>query len=85
MKFDTSAPMLGVRTMGSTHFLQVKLAFSRTTYALETSTVISVGRSDIGDRHVVDVALSPQDATGYVASETGNIFRCGVAEGRNVM
>ncbi|KAI0807584.1 hypothetical protein C8Q74DRAFT_1313323 [Fomes fomentarius] len=78
-------PMLGVRTMGSTHFLQVKLAFSRTTYALETPAIITVGRSDIGDRHAVDVALSPQNATGYVASDTGNIFRCGVAEGRNVI
>lgn len=80
------APMLGVRTMGSTTFLQVKVAVNKSTYAVEPTPFITVQRTDIGDKHAVDIAISPTNPSiGYVVNDAGDIFRCSVPEGKRTM
>ena len=78
--------MLAVRTMGSTHFMQVKLALSRSAHSLQTSSLLAIQRADLDDKHAVDVAISPHSsALGYIANDLGVVFRCSVADGRSVM
>lgn len=78
--------MLAVRTVGSVSFLQVKNLVSRAADMMEVAPVITIQRSDIGDRHPLDMSISPVDATaGFVANEVGDIFRCGISEGQSIM
>ena len=76
--------MLGVRTMGSVSFMQVKV--ERTSHAIELSSLIAVQRSDVGDRLAVDMSIYPSHtAVGYVANEGGDIYRCLASESKTVM
>ncbi|KAI0372898.1 hypothetical protein BV20DRAFT_990286 [Pilatotrama ljubarskyi] len=79
-------PMLGVRTMGSTIFMQVKLAVNRAAFTVEPAPFLTAQRSDIGDRHAVDLAISPTNITvGYVVNDTGSIYRCTAPEGKKLI
>ncbi|KAI0362386.1 hypothetical protein OH77DRAFT_1441905 [Trametes cingulata] len=79
-------PMLGVRTMGSTTFMQVKLAVHRAAFTVEPTPFVTAQRSDIGDRHAVDLAISFTDVTvGYLVNDTGAIYRCSAPEGKKLM
>ncbi|KAI9057898.1 hypothetical protein FKP32DRAFT_1597859 [Trametes sanguinea] len=79
-------PTLGVRTMGSTDFLQIKLAVNKTSFAIEPSSFLTVQRADIGDRHAVDIAISPANPSiGYVVNDAGQVYRCSVPEGRKTI
>lgn len=78
--------MLGIRTMGSTTFLQVKVAVNKSAYTVEPTPVVTVQRTDIGDRHAADIAISPTNPSiGYVVNDTGDVFRCSAPEGRRNM
>ncbi|KAI1794593.1 hypothetical protein LXA43DRAFT_995724 [Ganoderma leucocontextum] len=77
-------PVLGVRTMGSASFMQVKVA--RTTQAVELAPLMTVKRSDIGDRQAIDMSIYPSNtAVGYVANEAGDIFQCRASESKTVI
>ncbi len=76
--------MLGVRTMGSTTFMEVKPA--RSTHAVELVPLITVQRSDIGDRQAIDMSIYPSNtAVSYVANDAGDIFRCRASESKTAM
>lgn len=72
--------------MGSTAFMQVKVAVNKSTYAVEPTPFITVKRADIGDRHAVDITISPNNPSiGYVVNDTGGIYRCSAPEGKGTM
>ncbi|KAI0647297.1 hypothetical protein C8Q79DRAFT_958760 [Trametes meyenii] len=76
-------PVLAIRTMGLSTFLQLKIAVHKTALSIEATPLFTIRRSDIEDRHAVDLALSPVNTSvGYVASDTGAIFRCSAPEGK---
>ncbi|KAI0819525.1 hypothetical protein BC628DRAFT_1402047 [Trametes gibbosa] len=71
------APMIGVRTMGSTMFMQVRFAVDQTTHTVEPAPYMTVLRADTGNRHVMDMAISRSNPSiGYVVNDAGAIFRC---------
>ena len=75
--------VLGVRTMGSTAFMQVKVASA--SHAIELAPLITVQRSDIGYRQAIDMAIySANTAVGYVANDVGGVFRCYASESKTV-
>ncbi|PIL24214.1 hypothetical protein GSI_13967 [Ganoderma sinense ZZ0214-1] len=77
-------PVLGVRTMGPVSFMQVKI--ERTSHTIELSPLITVQRSDVGDRLAVDMSMYPSHtAVGYVANEAGDIYRCLASESKAVI
>ncbi|OSD08614.1 hypothetical protein PYCCODRAFT_1380319 [Trametes coccinea BRFM310] len=79
-------PTLGVRTMGSTTFLQIKLAVNKASFAVEPSPLVTVQRADIGDRHAVDIAISPVNPfVGYIVNDAGQVYRCSAPEGRKLI
>ncbi|KAI0636734.1 hypothetical protein C8Q77DRAFT_1094359 [Trametes polyzona] len=79
-------PTLGVRTLGATTFMQVKVAINKTTFSVEPTPLVAVQRSDIGDRHSLDMAIAQEDPSiGYVVNEAGAIFRCSAPEGKKVV
>lgn len=81
-----SDPVLGVRTMGLTSFLRVKTATSGASHVVETTPIVEVQRSDVGDKQVIDVAVSSRpECLGYVANEAGDIFRCRIPEASTIM
>ena len=81
-------PVMGVRTMGSTSLLQLKYTpgRGRTPPAMELAPILTVRRSDVGDRHAVDITLSSVEATcGYVVNDAGDVFRCRVSAGNKAV
>ncbi|KAI0333487.1 hypothetical protein GY45DRAFT_1296833 [Cubamyces sp. BRFM 1775] len=80
------APTLAVRTMGATTLLQVNLAIDRTMYRIAPIPLITVRRSDIGDKGAVDMAISPfNSCMGYVVNSGGDIFRCSAPQSNPVI
>lgn len=82
--YELTGPVIGVRTMGSVSFMQVKVA--RHSDTVELAPLVTVQRSDIGDRQAIDMAMYPSNtAVGYVANEAGGIFRWRALESKTVM
>ncbi|KAH9857125.1 hypothetical protein C2E23DRAFT_771292 [Lenzites betulinus] len=80
------APMIGVRTMGSTMFMQIQVAVDKTTYAVQPAPYVTVLREDIGNRHVMDMAFSRSNTSvGYVVNDAGAIFQCSAPEGKRTI
>ncbi|KAH9901571.1 hypothetical protein C8Q73DRAFT_678269 [Cubamyces lactineus] len=80
------APTLAVRTMGATTLLQINLAVDRTMYRIEPTPLVTVRRSDIGDKGAVDVTISPfNSCVGYVVNSGGDIFRCSASQSKPVI
>ncbi|KAI0780690.1 hypothetical protein BD413DRAFT_702681 [Trametes elegans] len=78
-------PTIGVRTSGSTAILQVNLAVNKTTLAVEPVPLVTVRRSDIGNRHAVDMTISSANTSvGFVVNDMGSVYRCSAPEGRPV-
>ncbi|KAH9945903.1 uncharacterized protein BXZ73DRAFT_37424 [Epithele typhae] len=68
--------MIGVRTVGSTTFLQAKMGRGRH-QTLQVTPLTTVQRSELGDRHAVDVCVPCSgEATGYVVNNAGHVYRC---------
>ncbi|KAI0672980.1 hypothetical protein C8Q78DRAFT_1022189 [Trametes maxima] len=79
-------PVLAVRTMGSSTFLQLKVAVHKTALSIEPTPLVTVQRSDVEGCHVVDLAISPTNTSmGYVVNDVGAIFRCSAPEGKKLM
>ncbi|KAI8989669.1 hypothetical protein BD414DRAFT_414849 [Trametes punicea] len=79
-------PVLGVRTVGSTSFLQIRLAVNKTPFTVEPAPLLTVQRSELSDRHAVDLTISSiNTSVGYVVTDAGAIFRCSTPEGRRNM
>ncbi|RDX56514.1 hypothetical protein OH76DRAFT_1426024 [Lentinus brumalis] len=78
---------LGVRTMGSATIFKVKASAAFGNDAVETSSVVTVQRSSIGDRQPVDMTVlsSSSGTIGYVVNDMGDIYRCGVSEGKTTV
>lgn len=82
--YELTGPVLGVRTMGSATFMQVKVV--RPSNAVELAPLVTVQRSDIGDRQAIDMSIYPSNTSvGYVANEAGGIFRWRALESKTVM
>ena len=85
----SSALLLGVRTMSSAAFLQVKYTPGRVRKrpgTIEANPVMIAQRADIGDRHAVDLCVSCVDpASGYVVNDIGHVYRCRNTSGGSVL
>ena len=72
--------------MGATNFLRIHVVATRTSQSAEVVPILGVQREDVGDRPVVDLSVYPhQNSMGYVANDVGDVYRCGVPEGRRTM
>ncbi len=73
--------------MGSATIFKVKASAAFGNDAVETSSVVTVQRSSIGDRQPVDMTVlsSSSGTIGYVVNDMGDIYRCGVSEGKTTV
>ena len=81
-------PIVGVRTMGATSFLQIKYTSGRgrAPLAIEATPAIVIQRSQTSDRHAVDISVSPTESVcGYVVNDMGDVFSCRVVAGNSVV
>lgn len=82
----TRDSFLAVRTMGSATLFQVK-ASSLWSDRAETTRILTVQRSDLGDRQPVDMTFlsSSNGVDGYIVNDIGDIYRCSIPEGKTTM
>ena len=84
----SSGPALGVRTIGSTAFLQTTYTpgRGRTQPIVEAAPFVTAQRSDLGDRRALDISVSSvEPACGYIVNDVGDIFRCRVSSGDGIV
>ncbi|OBZ69202.1 Solute carrier family 25 member 47-A [Grifola frondosa] len=70
-------PILGVRTLGSISLLRVNTSGPQSLSLAETSTLLTIARSDIGDRHAVDMVLpSFTPTSAFIVNDVGAVYKC---------
>lgn len=74
--------MLAVRTYASTSFLEVKAPRSNSKTHVHMKEIMSISRSDVGDRHIIDMVLPASRRTlGLVVNHVGEVYRCSAPYG----